>query len=89
MPDTPEVVQSEQTVQVLPDATEDKLSSVSESTQSVCNVEIAVISTEVQKRMTIPLHRSNLRKELISAFDNDSVLSRFLEVKMVNDNDKE
>ena len=89
LPDTPEIEQGEKTVQGLPEATGDQLSSVNESAHSVGNDEIADIPTEVQERMTISLHRSNLKKELISLFDSERVLNRFLEVKMINDHRKE
>ena len=43
-----------------------------------------MFSTKVQERMQIFFHRVNLKTELVSVFEHEDIMTKFLVVKMIN-----
>ena len=49
---------------------------------------VLLLSGEIQERMEISLHRTILRKELMSIFEHKDIMTKFVVVKMINEHGK-
>ena len=72
--------------QSLPDSTEDE--QTFEPNRGRVDPAL-LLSAEIQDRKEISLHRTNLRKELMSVFEHEDIMSKFLVVKMINEHGNE
>ena len=42
-------------------------------------------SAEIEEKLGISIHRTNLKKELISVFEHEDIMTKFVVVKMINE----
>ena len=42
-------------------------------------------SAEIEEKLEISIHRTNLKKELISVFEHEDIMTKFVVVKMINE----
>ena len=50
---------------------------------------VLLLSGEIPERMEISLHRTNLRKELMSIFEHEEIMTKFVVLKMINEHGNE
>jgi hypothetical protein len=81
-----EVGQTLQAFEGLPDAT---ISEQTSETNPDTVGAASLLSTETQERMKISLHRANLKKELMSVFEHEDIMTKFVVVKMINEHGNE